>query len=41
VELFAGIGAGLAIALEAEFKVKRYIHVDNGVIPNWAACHHN
>jgi len=40
VELFAGIGTGLAATLEAGLKVKRYIHVDNGVTPNWVACHH-
>lgn len=40
VELFAGIGTGLAAVLEAGLKVRRYIHVDIGVVPNRAAQHH-
>ncbi|HEY9806811.1 MAG TPA: DNA cytosine methyltransferase [Candidatus Obscuribacterales bacterium] len=40
VELFAGIGTGLAAVLEAGLKVRRYIHVDTGFVSNRAARHH-
>ena len=40
MELFAGIGTGLAAVLEAGLKVRRYIHVDTGFVPNRAARHH-
>ena len=40
VELFAGIGTGLAAVLEAGIKVRRYIHVDTGFVSNKAARHH-
>ena len=40
VELFAGIGTGLAAVLEAGLKVRRYVHVDNGFAANRAARHH-
>ena len=40
VELFAGIGTGLAAVLEAGLKVRRYIHVDSGFAANRAARHH-
>ena len=40
MELFAGIGIGLAAALEAGLKVGRYVHVDNGFAANRAARHH-
>jgi len=32
MELFVGIGIGLAATLEANLKVKCYIYIDNGVI---------
>jgi hypothetical protein len=40
VELFAGIGTGLAAVLEAGLKVRQYIHVDSGFAANRAARHH-
>ena len=40
VELFAGIGTGLAAVLEAGLTVRRYVHVDNGYAANRAARHH-
>ena len=40
MELFAGIGTGLAAVLEAGLKVRRYIHVDSGFAANRAARHH-
>ena len=40
VELFAGIGTGLAAVLEAGLKVKQYIHLDIGVASNQAVRHH-
>ena len=40
VELFAGIGTGLAAVLEAGLKVRRYVHVDSGFAANRAARHH-
>jgi len=40
VELFAGIGTGLAAVLEVGLKVKRYIHVDTGFVSNRGARHH-
>ena len=40
VELFAGIGTGLAAVFEAGLKVRRYIHVDSGFAANRAARHH-
>ena len=40
VELFAGIGTGLAAVLEVGLKVQRYIHVDNGFVSTRAARHH-
>ena len=40
VELFAGIGIGLATVLEVGLKVRRYIHIDTGVVPNRATRHH-
>ena len=40
VELFAGIGAGLAAVLELELIVQRYIHVDSALVPCRAARQH-
>ena len=40
VELFTGIGTGLAAVLEAGLKVRQYIHVDSGFAANRAARHH-
>jgi hypothetical protein len=40
VELFAGIGTGLAAVLEAGLKVRRYIHVDSAFAANRTARHH-
>jgi hypothetical protein len=40
VELFAGIGTGLAVVLEVGLKVRRYIHVDSSFTANRAARHH-
>jgi site-specific DNA-cytosine methylase len=40
VEIFGGIGTGVAAVLEAEITVRRYIHVDNGYAANRAVRHH-
>ena len=40
VEIFGGIGTGLAAVLEAGITVRRYIHVDNGYAANRAVRHH-
>jgi site-specific DNA-cytosine methylase len=40
VELFGGIGTGLAAVLEVGLRVKKYIHVDNGYTANRAVRHH-
>ena len=40
VEIFGGIGTGLAAVLEARITVRRYIHVDNGCATNRTVRHH-
>lgn len=40
MELFAGIGTGLTTILEAGLKVKKYIHIDNGIISRRASQYH-
>ena len=40
VELFAGLGTGLAAALEAELSIQSYTYVDNNAIVSTVAKHH-
>ena len=40
VELFGGIGTGLAAILEAGLTVKRYVYVDNSQVSTRVARHH-
>ena len=40
VELFAGLGAGLAAALEAGLVIQTYTYVDNNIIVRRSAMHH-
>ena len=40
VELFAGLGTGLAAALEAGLSIQSYTYVDNNAIVSTAAKHH-
>ena len=40
VELFGGIGTGLAAVLEAGLTVRRYVYVDNSQVSTRVARHH-
>ena len=40
VELFAGLGTGLAAVLEAGLSIRSYTYVDNNIMVNRAAKHH-
>ena len=40
VELFAGLGTGLAAALEAGLSIRSYVYVDNNIVVSRAAKHH-
>ena len=40
VELFGGIGTGLATVLEVGLTVRRYVYVDNSLVSTHVACHH-
>ena len=40
VELFAGLGTGLAAALEAGLSIRSYTYVDNNIMVSTAAKHH-